>query len=115
LVGFILVALGLLAVWTAVSRTRAGRLGFGLLGLVEAVRFSPAPTTSFGLGLLLLAAVTIWRSEVLPRVRGILFALFLPQVSTAPAVRIAHGGLVAAGSMWLVLALWRASRAQVGS
>jgi hypothetical protein len=159
MVGFILVALGMLAVWNAVSRTRAERLGFGavvtawvgvgltlpyygaedfglnaiarkaaegqvpdLLGLVDAVRFSPVPITTFGLGLLLLAAgavlaaAAVWRSGALPRPSGILFAagfvLFLPQFFTPPAVRIAHGVLVAAGSIWLALALWRASDAQ---
>jgi hypothetical protein len=159
MVGFILVALGLLAVWSAVGRTRAERLAlaavvtgwvgvgltlpyygaedFGLnaiarkaaegkvpdlLGLVDAVRFSAVPITTFGLGLLLLAAgavlaaVAIWRSGVLPRSSGILFgvafALFLPQFFTPPAVRIAHGVLVAAGSTWLALALWRAGAAQ---
>jgi hypothetical protein len=159
MVGFILVALGLLAVWNAVSRTRAERLGFAavvtawvgvgltlpyygaedfglnaiarkaaegqvpdLLGLVDAVRFSPVPITTFGLGLLLLAAgavlaaVAVWRSGMLPRPSGILFAagfvLFLPQFFTPPAVRIAHGVLVAAGSIWLALALWRASDAE---
>jgi hypothetical protein len=155
MIGFILVALGLLAVWNAVGRTRAERLAlaavvtawigagltlpyygaedFGLnaiarkaaegqvvdlLGLVEAVRFSPVPATTFVLGLLLLAvgavlaAVAIWRSGVLPRASGILFAigfvLFLPQFFTPPAVRVAHGVLVAAGSIGLALALWRA-------
>lgn len=107
MVGFILVALGLLAVWTAVNWTRAERLGFAAV-----------VTAWIGVGLTLpyavLAAVTIWCSEVLPRASGILFALFLPQFSTPPAVRVAHGGLVAAGSMWLALALWRASQAQVG-
>ena len=159
MVGFILVALGLLGLWDAVRRTRAERLAlaavvttwigvgltlpyygaedFGLnaiarkaaegqvsdlLGLVEAVRFSPAPITTFGLGLLLLAAgavlaaVAIWRSGVLGRASGILFAvgfvLFLPQFFTPPAVRIAHGVLVAAGSIWLAVALWRASGAE---
>jgi hypothetical protein len=159
MVGFILVALGLLAVWNAAHRTRAERLAlaavvatwvgvglvlpyygaedFGLnaiarkaaegqvsdlLGLVEAVRFSPVPITTFGLGLLLLAAgavlaaVAIWRSGVLARSSGILFAagfvLFLPQFFTPPAVRIAHGVLVAAGSIWLAVALWRASGAE---
>ena len=161
MVGFILVALGLLGVWNAVRRTRAERLAlaavvttwigvgltlpyygaedFGLnaiarkaaegqvsdlLGLVEAVRFSPVPITTFGLGLLLLAAgavlaaVAIGRSGVLARSSGILFAagfvLFLPQFFTAPAVRIAHGVLVAAGSIWLAVALWRASGAEDG-
>lgn len=159
MVGFILVALGLLGLWNAVRRTRAERLAlaavvttwigvgltlpyygaedFGLnaiarkaaegqvsdlLGLVEAVRFSPVPITTFGLGLLLLAAgavlaaVAIWRSGVLARSSGILFAagfvLFLPQFFTPPAVRIAHGVLVAAGSIWLAVALWRASGAE---
>jgi hypothetical protein len=158
MVGFILVALGLLALWDAVGRTPAERLAlaavvtgwvgagltlpyygaedFGLnaiarkaaegkvpdlLGLVEAVRFSAVPITTFGLGLLLLAAgavlaaVATWRSGVLPRSSGILFgvafALFLPQFFTPPAVRIAHGVLVAAGSIWLALALWRAGAA----
>lgn len=159
MVGFILVALGLLGLWDAVRRTRAERLAlaavvttwigvgltlpyygaedFGLnaiarkaaegqvsdlLGLVEAVRFSPVPITTFGLGLLLLAAgvvlaaVAIGRSGVLARSSGILFAvgfvLFLPQFFTPPAVRIAHGVLVAAGSVWLAVALWRASGAE---
>jgi succinate dehydrogenase hydrophobic anchor subunit len=159
MVSFILVALGLLAVWNAVSRTRAERLAltavvttwigvgltlpyygaedFGLnaiarkaaegqvldlLGLADAVRFSPVPATTFALGLLLLgvgavlAAVAIWRSGVLPRSSGILFAasfvLFLPQFFALPAVRITHGVLVAAGSIWVALALWRANEAQ---
>ena len=161
MVGFILVALGLLGLWNAVRRTRAEQLAlaavvttwigvgltlpyygaedFGLnaiarkaadgqvsdlLGLVEAVRFSPVPITTFGLGLLLLAAgavlaaVASWRSGVLARSSGILFAagfvLFLPQFFTPPAVRIAHGVLVAAGSIWLAVALWRASGAEDG-
>ena len=161
MVGFILVALGLLGLWSAVRRTRAERLAlaavvttwvgvgltlpyygaedFGLnaiarkaaegqvsdlLGLVEAVRFSPMPIATFGLGLLLLAvgavlaAVAVWRSGVLARSSGIMFAasfvLFLPQFFTPPAIRIAHGVLVAAGSIWLAVALWRASGAEDG-
>jgi hypothetical protein len=80
------------------------------------------PATTFALGLLglgagaVLAAVAIWRSGVLARAGGILFAagfaLFIPQFFTPPAVRIAHGVLVAAGSIWMALALWRASEAQ---
>jgi hypothetical protein len=154
MVGFILIPLGLLAVHSAVSRTRAERLGFAalvtawigvgltlpyygaedfglnaiarkakegqvrdLLGLVDAVRFGPTQATIFAAGLLLLGvgavlvAVTVWRSGVLPRSSGVLFgvgfALFLPQFFTPPAARIAHGVLVAAGSIWLALALWR--------
>jgi hypothetical protein len=161
MIGFILVALGLLTLWMAVSATRVERLAlaavvtlwigvglalpyygaedFGLnaiarkaaegqvadlLGLVEAVRFSAVPATTFVLGLLLLgagavlAAVAVWRSGVLPRASGILFAfgfaLFLPQFFTPPGVRIAHGVLVAAESIWLALALWRASGTEDG-
>ena len=156
MVGFVLVALGLLAVRDAVRRTRAeglaltavvttwvgvgltlpyyGAEDFGLhaiaskaadgqipdlLGLVDAVRLGAVPVTTFGLGLLalaagaVLAAVAIWRSGALARASGILFAvgfvLFLPQFFTPPAVRIAHGVLVAAGCIWLALALWRDS------
>jgi membrane-bound ClpP family serine protease len=93
-----------------------------LLGLADAVRFSPVPAATFALGLLLLgvgavlAAVAIWRSGVLARSSGILFAagfvLFLPQFFAPPAVRITHGVLVAAGSIWVALALWRAHEAQ---
>ena len=160
MVGFILVALGLLTLWATVSRTRAERLAlaavvttwigvgltlpyygaedfglnaiarkaaegqhFDLLSLVDAVRFSPVPAATFAAGLLLLAAgavlaaVSIWRSGLLPRASGILFALgfalFLPQFLTPPAVRIGHGVLVAAGSMWVALALWRVADTQV--
>jgi hypothetical protein len=159
MVGFILMALGLLAVWAAVGPTRAERLGFAavvtgwigvgltlpyygaedfglnaiareaaegqpfhLLDLIDAVRLSPVPITTFALGLLLLAAAAVvaatavWRSGVLPRPSGILFALgfvlFLPQFFAPPAVRIAHGVLVAAGSAWLALGLWQASAGQ---
>jgi hypothetical protein len=60
----------------------------------------------------------VWRSGVLPGSSGLLFgvgfALFLPQFFTPAAVRIAHGVLVAAGSIWLALVLWRASGAEDG-
>jgi hypothetical protein len=92
-----------------------------LLDLVDTVRFGPAQATLFAVGLLLLGvgavlvAITVWRSGVLPRSSGILFgvgfALFLPQFFTPAAVRIAHGVLVAAGSIWLALALWRTTTA----
>jgi len=151
MLGFILVALGLLALRDLVSGTRAepvayaavvtwligagltlpyyGAEDFGLnaiarkaadqqfdlLDLVNAVRFSPVPATVFGLGLLglgvaaVLAAVAIWRSGVLPRYSGVLFAvgfaLFIPQFYGPPAVRIAHGVLVGIGCVWMAVAL----------
>jgi hypothetical protein len=98
------------------KRSEAGQI-LDLLDLVDAIRFNPAAATTFALGLLLLgvgatlAAVTIWRSGVLPRYSGIPFAfgfaLFIPQFYTPPAVRIAHGVLVATGSIWVALVLWR--------
>ena len=72
--------------------------------------------TIFGAGLLLLAAaailaaIAVWRSNVLPRASAILFAtgmaLFLPQFFGPAAVRIAHGILLAAGLIILAAALW---------
>jgi len=87
-----------------------------LLSLVHAVRYQPLAMTIFATGLLLLAAsaimaaVAVWQSHVLPRTSGMLFAagiaLFLPQFFTPAAVRIAHGILLAAGSIVLAAALW---------
>src|SRR5215813_1615640 len=72
--------------------------------------------TIFAAGLLLLAAaaimaaIAVWRSHVLPRTSAILFAtgmaLFLPQFFSPAPVRIAHGILLAAGSIILAAALW---------
>lgn len=156
MIGFVLVGLGLLAVWHAVSGTRSERLGFAaviagwvgagltlpyygaetfglhgiasraaegqpldLVELSDAVRSGPVATTTFALGLLglaaaaTLAAIAIWRSGVLPRYSGLLFAagfvLFLPQFFTPPAVRIGHGVLLAAGTVWVAVALARTS------
>jgi hypothetical protein len=57
-----------------------------------------------------MAAIAVWRSDVLPRTSGILFAagfaLFLPQFFSPAPVRIAHGVLLAAGSIILAAALW---------
>jgi hypothetical protein len=80
------------------------------------VRYQPLAMTIFGTGLLLLAAaaimaaIAVWRSNVLPRTSAILFAtgmvLFLPQFFSPAPVRIAHGILLAAGSIILAAALW---------
>jgi hypothetical protein len=87
----------------------------GLLSLVHAVRYQPLAVTIFGTGLLLaaaaiMAAIAVWRSNVLPRTSAILFAtgmaLFLPQFFSPAAIRIAHGILLAAGSIILAAALW---------
>ncbi|GAA1023881.1 hypothetical protein Aple_008920 [Acrocarpospora pleiomorpha] len=88
-----------------------------LLDLADSIRYHPAAVTAFLIGLLLLAigpmlaAMAIWRSGALPRFSGILFAvgfaLFIPQFFAPPAGRVAHGVLVAAGCIWLAVALWR--------
>ena len=64
----------------------------------------------------------MWRSHVLPRASALLFAvgmaLFLPQFFGPASVRIAHGILLAAGSVILAAALWASagrSRAAVTS
>jgi len=102
----------------AAARAAAAGSELDLLELVDAIRFQPVAVTTFGLGLLLLAAgailtaVAIPRSGVMPRWSGVPFAvgfaLFLPQFLAPPAVRIAHGVLVAAGLLWLALSLRRA-------
>jgi hypothetical protein len=91
-----------------------------LVELTEAVRYNPAAITVFGAGLVLLAAgsilaaVAVWRSGLLPRWSGVPlalgFALFIPQFFGTPAMRIAHGLLITAGSLWLASSLWRAQR-----
>ncbi|MDP9847211.1 hypothetical protein [Streptosporangium lutulentum] len=91
-----------------------------LVELTEAVRFNPIAITVFGAGLVslavgsILAAVAVWRSGILPRWSGVPiaigFALFIPQFFGTPAMRIAHGVLITAGSLWLASALWRAQR-----
>jgi len=105
----------------AIATKAAEGQSMDLLALVDAIRFNPVAATVFGLGLLLLgvgavlAGVAIWRSGVLPRYSGILFALgfalFIPQFYTPAAVRIGHGVLVAVGSIWLAIVMWRTTAA----
>src|SRR6266571_1300968 len=82
----------------AIASKHAGNL----LELVKAVRYQPLAITIFGAGLLmlgigaLLAAVAIWRSGILPRYSGIVFA-----------ARIAHGVLTGIGLAILAVSLWR--------
>jgi hypothetical protein len=93
-----------------------------ILDLAESIRYHPAAITLFALGLLLLgvgpvlAAVAIWRSGVLPRSSGILFALgfalFIPQFYAPAAVRVGHGALIVVGCIWLAAALWRVAPAE---
>jgi hypothetical protein len=108
----------------AIARKSAEGQQLDLLSLVDAVRFGPVQATMFAVGLLslgagaVLAAAAVWRSThggtaVLPRYSAVPFAVgfasFIPQFYAPPAVRIAHGVLVAVGSVWLAVALWRAA------
>jgi hypothetical protein len=150
-VGFLLAAIGVLAIREALDGTRAeswafastvvtwlgvglvlpyyGAEAFGLHAIAAAtaptelaelagtVEFGPLALTMFGAGLLILAiggvltAVTVWRSNIMPRWSGLLyavgFATFLPQFFASPALRIAHGVALALGMVWLAIVLWR--------
>lgn len=96
-----------------------------LLTLVDKVRYGPVQMTTFALGLALLgvgailAAVAVWRSRVLGRYAGVLFAagfaLFIPQFFMPAPVRVAHGVLVAAGCAWLGWSLLRTHPAPAAS
>lgn len=112
---------GLNAVATKVADGQA----IDLLDVADAVRYGPVAVTTFGVGLValgvgaVLAAVAVWRSGMLPRWSGVPFAvglaLFLPQFFTPSGVRIAHGVLVAVGSIWLALALWNVKRSEAAT
>lgn len=89
-----------------------------LLSLAPIVRGQPQ-LTMFTLGLLtigvssVLVAIAVWKSDRLFKWSGIPFAigfvLYLPQFFGTQPVRLAHGLLVAAGCLWLAIALWRQS------
>ncbi|MBB5138553.1 hypothetical protein HNP84_008307 [Thermocatellispora tengchongensis] len=91
-----------------------------LIELFDQVRYVPAAIATFAAGLLLLgaaavlAAVALHRSGMPQRWSGlplaIGFALLLPQFFGTPAIRIAHGALVALGGLWIAITLWRAAR-----
>lgn len=95
-----------------------------LIDLFDQFRYAPAAATTFAAGLVLLgigaiiAAVAVWRSDVLSRWSAIPlasgFALFIPQFFGTPAMRIAHGVLMTVGALWLAAELWRAGRAPGG-
>jgi len=132
MIGFVLVSIGLLAVhrraaivfWIGAGLTLPyyGAEDFGLhaiagqpnvLDLAESVRYNPFAMTMFGLGLLTMAAGAILLAVRLRTLPAILFAagfaLFLPQFFAPPAVRVAHGVLIAAGCVALA---WTARRTE---
>ena len=90
-----------------------------LVSMADEVR-SGAGLLMFLAGLILLAvgailaALAVWRSRRLPKWSGVpfavAFALYIPQFFGSQPIRIGHGLLVAAGCMWLAVAMWRAQR-----
>lgn len=124
MIGFILVAIALLPInrvaaivfWIGAGLTLPyyGAESFGLhamanesqvLDLSEDLRYNPFAMTMFGLGLLTMAAGAILVAVQMRTVPTILFAvgfgLFLPQFFSPPALRIAHGALLAVACVWL--------------
>jgi hypothetical protein len=91
-----------------------------LMELAQEFRYGPVAITMFTTGLLLLAAgavmaaVSVWRSGVLPRWSAtplaLGFALFVPQFFAPYPLRIAHGVLIMIGALWLATALVTAGR-----
>ncbi|MFC6086567.1 hypothetical protein [Sphaerisporangium aureirubrum] len=81
-----------------------------LMTLVDDFRYGPVAITMFGAGLVLLgagavlAAIAARRSGVLPAWSMIPLAaasvLLIPQFYGPPALRVAHGVLLAAGAAW---------------
>jgi hypothetical protein len=98
----------------AIARDAVATGGLDFLPTIEAIRTQPVAMTLFGLGLLavgaagVLVAVAAWRG-LTPRWVGVVIAaglvLYLPQFFLAPAGRIAHGALLAAGCWLLAWAL----------
>jgi hypothetical protein len=88
--------------------------------LVDMIRNGTLQIALFALGLLLvaigtvLAAVAVWRSGTMPRWAAVPlaagFLLFLPQFYAPPAMRIAHGVLLAAACAVLAATMRRGGR-----
>ncbi|MDV8055891.1 MULTISPECIES: hypothetical protein [unclassified Rhodococcus (in: high G+C Gram-positive bacteria)] len=73
----------------------------GLIDLADSIRYSLVQSVMFGLGLVLIA-VGLVAFALRNRYAAVLaagFVLFLPQFYTPPAVRIAHGVLIAVGAI----------------
>lgn len=87
----------------------------GLLSLAEEFRTGALPVTTFGLGLLLLAAAGValaastWRTRARwgGTLAGAALVLYLPQFFAPPAARIGHGALLGVGCALLATALLR--------
>ena len=92
----------------------------GLLELADAFRYQPVAITTFGAGLLTLAAAGVALAAALRdagtlgRAGGLLvglgLVLYLPQFFVAPAGRIGHGVLLAVGCAVLAVVATRVGR-----
>ena len=73
----------------------------GLIELADPIRYSLVQSVMFGLGLVLIAVglVVFALRNRYAMVLAAGFVLFLPQFYTPPAVRIAHGLLIAVGTI----------------
>ncbi len=85
--------------------------GTDLVAVSDAIRFGPVQGIAFVLGLLMIAVGAVFTAVGLAKVHpwwfGVAFAagfvLFAPQFVGSPAVRIAHGVLIAVGCLILAL------------
>jgi hypothetical protein len=103
----------------AIGQEAVQQHSIALLTLVNAIRYGPA-IFAFATGLLLIAigsilvAIAVWRSGVLSRWSGLVFALgfalYIPQFWGTPPIRVAHGVLVALGCIWLAWSMLQSQR-----
>ncbi|WP_042938437.1 hypothetical protein [Rhodococcus sp. AW25M09] len=87
-----------------------------LIELADPIRYSLVQSVMFGLGLVLIAvglvAFALRNRYAMVLAAG--FVLFLPQFYTPPAVRIAHGVLIAVGAIIAARAVAKRSAETVG-
>lgn len=91
-----------------------------LLDMIDAFRFHPAAVTVFAIGLILmglgavLTAIALGRSGLMGAWTGVIFAaafaLYIPQYFTPMWVRIAHGAILAIGSLWVAFGMWKIAK-----
>jgi hypothetical protein len=106
----------------AIGQEAVKEQNVALVSLAQVVRTGPG-LVMFAVGLVLLgagaivAAIAIWRSGVIAKWSGIpfalAFALYIPQFYGTPAIRVAHGVLVAVGCLWIAASMWGRSNQRV--
>jgi hypothetical protein len=101
----------------AIGQAAVQQHSTALIALVDDVRSGPG-LTLFGIGLVVLAigvimaASAIWKSRIMPKWSGVPlalgFALYIPQFYGTQPVRVAHGLLIAVGSLCVAASMWHA-------